>query len=75
MGVELPAYIQTINFFGNPIIMGVELPAYIQTTKFANPGWFKQFLVMKACQYTITQYFGGSVKQVTLYETLKIRNI
>ena len=31
--------------------------------------WFKQFLVMKAYQHIITQYLGGSVKQVNLYET------
>ena len=28
---------------------------------------------MKAYQHTITQYFGGSVKQVNLYEMLRIK--
>ena len=35
----------------------------------------KPFLLMKAYQHTITHYFGGSVKQVNLYETLKIPNV
>ena len=31
--------------------------------------WFNKFLLMKACQHTLTQYLAGSIKQVNLNDS------